>query len=183
MVKPVVEENHAYHIRRAIPADAAALAELAARTYADTFGAECRPADLARFLAATYNAVVQGAEIADPRQQTWVAVANESLIAFAQLREGKLSPCVQTPRPLEIRRFYVAHAWHGRGVAQALMRRLLQAAWEHGAESLWLGVYERNYRAVAFYRRHGFVDVGSQDFLFNEEVQTDRVMILHPLPR
>lgn len=164
-------------IRRATSADAAALADLARRTYADTFGAECKPDDLARFFAATYSREIQRAEIEDPRQQTWVVEA-DGLLAYAQLRDGDRPPCVTTPQSLEIRRFYVDRPHLGRGIAQALMQRLQAAAREFGAQSLWLGVYERNYRAVGFYRRQGFVDVGSHDFLFNEEVQTDRVMTL-----
>lgn len=169
--------NDPFLIRRAVAADAAALAELAARTYADTFGAECKPEDLTRFFAATYSREIQLAEIEDPRQQTWVVEA-DCLVAFAQLRDGSRPACVTTPRPLEIRRFYVDRPHLGRGIAQALMQQLQTAAVNFGARSLWLGVYERNYRAVAFYRRQGFIDVGSHDFLFNEEVQTDRVMTL-----
>jgi len=44
-----------YQIRRARPSDAAALAEFAARTFADAFGAANRPDDLAAHLASSYG--------------------------------------------------------------------------------------------------------------------------------
>ena len=62
-------------------------------------------------------------------------------MAFAQLRRGDTPTCVTGPAPIELQRFYVAHAWHGRGVAQALMQDVLSAARAVGAATLWLGVW------------------------------------------
>ena len=77
------------------------------------------------------------------------------------------------PAPLELKRLYVAAAWHGRGVAQALMDAALMAARTCGARTLWLGVWERNPRAAAFYAKHGFRRVGEHTFVLGEDVQTD----------
>ncbi len=48
---------------------------------------------------------------------------------------------------------------------------------EQGAKTLWLGVWERNDRAHAFYEKCGFADVGEHIFLFGTDPQTDRVMV------
>jgi ribosomal protein S18 acetylase RimI-like enzyme len=77
---------------------------------------------------------------------------------------------------IEIERFYVAHEWHGRGIAQQLMACATEAAIRADAATLWLAVWERNPRAMAFYRKSGFVDVGSRLFLLGSDRQTDRVM-------
>ena len=81
------------------------------------------------------------------------------------------------PAPIELWRFYVDRAWHGRGVAAALMARVKTAARERGAKTLWLGVWERNDRARAFYAKCGFADAGEHIFLFGTDPQTDRVMV------
>jgi len=71
----------------------------------------------------------------------------------------------------------VDHAWHGRGIAQRLMQATIDEAAAAGATTVWLGVWEHNARAIAFYGKHGFVDVGSHEFLVGSDPQTDRVMV------
>jgi ribosomal protein S18 acetylase RimI-like enzyme len=79
---------------------------------------------------------------------------------------------------LELSRFYVDRPWHGRGVAQALMTATVREAARRGGETLWLGVWERNPRGIAFYRKCGFADVGTQTFVLGSDPQNDRVMAL-----
>jgi len=86
------------------------------------------------------------------------------------------------PDAIELRRFYIEGRWHGRGLAPALMEHVLRAAVARGAAVLWLGVWERNARAIRFYRKCRFLDVGSQVFVLGADPQTDRVM-LRPLAR
>jgi GNAT superfamily N-acetyltransferase len=85
--------------------------------------------------------------------------------------------CIVQPDAVELHRFYVDRPWHGRAVAQALMAAARDAACALGAHDLWLGVWERNARAIAFYRKCGFVDVGSHHFFVGEDRQTDRVLV------
>ena len=154
----------------------AALAALAERTFRDTFGADNRPEDLALHLATYYGAEQQAREIADPTIITLVADSAGGLVAFAQLRRGAAPACVTGAAPIEIQRFYVASEWHGRGLAQALMAQALDTARDAGAETVWLGVWERNPRAIAFYTKAGYVDVGSHTFVVGTDPQTDRIL-------
>ena len=168
-------------IRKAEPSDAGPLAELAARTFRDTFAADSRPEDMATHLALAYGPGQQLAEITAPGACTLLA---ESIgpIAFAQLRPGATPACVTSDDPVELQRFYVDQAWHGLGVAQRLMQAALAEAAMMGARSVWLGVSKRNLRAKAFYRKCGFVDVGSYEFRLGQDVQTDRLMVLSLRP-
>jgi diamine N-acetyltransferase len=167
-------------IRRAEPADAAALAALGARTFADTFGADNSPDDLSAYLAGAYGAPQQRAEIDDPAVITLLVESNgrasSSLVAFGQVRRGAAPPCMTLPEPVEIWRFYVDRAWHGRGVAHALMDAMLEAGRQLGGASVWLSVWERNPRAIAFYTKCGFTTVGSKVFIVGTDHQTDCVM-------
>ncbi|HEV7923060.1 MAG TPA: GNAT family N-acetyltransferase [Thermoanaerobaculia bacterium] len=166
-----------FSIRRAGPADAAPLAELAARTFAEAFAAGNTAEDLAAFLAATYGEAQQRREILDQDVITLLVEEGGTLIAFAQLRRGEAPQCVEGPDPVELARFYVDRPWHGRGVAQQLMEAARAAAQNLGARTFWLGVWERNPRAIAFYEKCGFRDVGSHLFLVGSDLQTDRVMV------
>jgi diamine N-acetyltransferase len=176
-----VPVDGAFSIRRGSSADAAALAALASRVFQDTFGAVNDPGDMALYLSRTYGRAHQARELADPDISTIVAESEAELVGFAQLRAGRAPPSVAGPDPVELQRFYVDRPWQGRGIAQALMEAVRNEAVRRGAGTLWLGVWERNDRARGFYRKCGFVDVGSQPFLLGTDRQTDRIMC-RPLP-
>ena len=107
---------------------------------------------------------------------TLVADVAGTLVAFAQLRGGAAPTCVTGPAPIEIQRFYLAAEWHGRGLAQTLMAQALDTARAAGAQTIWLGVWERNPRAIAFYRKAGYADVGAHSFVVGTDKQTDRIL-------
>jgi diamine N-acetyltransferase len=163
-------------IRVAGPADAAVLAELGARTFRDAFGAENTPENMALYLERAYGLSQQTAELTDPGMATLLAEMDGQPAGFAQLRESPAPGFVTGPGPIELWRFYVDRPWQGRGVAQALMAGARAEAARRGGRTLWLAVWERNERAMAFYRKCGFLDVGSQPFILGGDRQTDRVM-------
>jgi ribosomal protein S18 acetylase RimI-like enzyme len=165
-------------IRRAVPTDAAALAELGARTFQDAFEADNQPDDIALYLASSYGPDLQSAELRNADIVTLLAEDESRLAGYSQLRDGPAPDCVRGPRPIELWRFYVERAWQGRGVAQRLMAATIEAATARGAGTVWLSVWERNLRAQAFYRKSGFQDRGEKPFLLGNDRQTDRVMAL-----
>jgi len=165
------------NFRRGSVDDAGPLAAFAARLYVETFGAHTSLEDLGQFLERSYSPAKQAAELADPEIVTIVGHSGTSLSAFAQVRRHTPPPCVVGEQPVELWRFYVDRPWHGRGVADALMRAVHAAARDLNGASLWLSVWERNARAIAFYSRFGFRDVGSQDFWVGTDRQIDRILL------
>ncbi len=164
-------------IRLGVPADAVALAELAARTFSDTFAADNRPEDMAAHEIEAYGPLIQGRELRDPRITTLIAEIGTELAGYAQIRHHPAPDCVKGDKPIELWRFYITADWHGRGVAAALMAAVDSEARRAGGRTLWLGVWERNDRAKAFYTKSGFIDVGTQQFIVGSDVQTERVMV------
>ena len=163
-------------IRHATVADAAALTELGRRTYSDTFAADNTPDDLSAFLDATYSTELQARELADPSLTYLVVESENRMIAFALIRQGKRNPCIDDAGAIELQRFYVDRSSHGTGVAQQLMTACVDYTASCGAETLFLGVWERNSRALRFYGKHGFRAVGTQIFRVGSDDQTDIVM-------
>jgi len=163
-------------IRLGVPTDAPALAELAARTFRDTFAADNRPEDMVLHIASAYGTSQQQKELVDPRITTLLVEIDGQLAGYAQLRSGETPECVTGESPIELWRFYIAQPWHGRGAAHALMQRAEAEAYRRGGRTLWLGVWERNERAKAFYRKTGFVDVGAHVFMVGTDAQTDRIL-------
>jgi ribosomal protein S18 acetylase RimI-like enzyme len=165
-----------FAVRRAGPADADALARLGRETFAETFAADNTPEDLEAFLAETYGTPQQARELADPDGACFLAESAGEAVGYVQLR-AKTPPTSVPERPaLEIARLYVRAAWQGRGPGGALMRAALDEAARRGARAAWLGVWERNAKAIAFYRKWGFEPAGTQVFRVGCDPQTDHVM-------
>lgn len=167
-----------FTVRRAAPADAAALAELGARTFYDTFAADNRPEDMSAYLASAFTPARLAAELNDPLSLFLVAEAAGELVGYAKLYRGEPHGSVSGPDAVELARLYAASEWLGRGVGQELMRACLVEARREGRRTIWLGVWERNARAIAFYRRWGFREVGATAFFVGSDKQTDTVMEL-----
>lgn len=164
------------NIRHAEERDAASLAELADRTFRDAFAHLNRAEDIDLHCRNSYRESIQAAEIRDSNRTTLVCHVRDSLIAYGQLRWGSAPPCVVATRPAEIQRLYVDAPWHGKGVAHALMGSLLDTAVAGGADVAWLGVWEKNSRAIAFYAKSGFEIVGDHVFVVGKDPQRDLVL-------
>ena len=163
-------------LRQGDARDAAQLAELGERTFRETFAADNSADDMDAHVAGKFGAAVQARELADPSVTFLVAEADDRLVAYALVRAGPAPACVGASRAVEVERFYVDRPWHGTGVANTLMSACAAEAAHRGADTLWLAVWERNARAIRFYARHGFRDVGAQHFVLGSDVQDDRVM-------
>lgn len=164
-------------IRSGLETDATALAELAARTFQETFAAGNRDEDMAIYLAEAYGTSQQLQELRDPDITTLLIEMDGDIAGYSQLRSGAAPKCVTGEAPLELWRFYIASGWHGRGLAQALMQSVELEARRRGGRTLWVGVWEHNTRAKAFYSKCGFTDVGSHVFVVGTDPQTDRIMV------
>lgn len=168
-------------IRHAVPADAGLLAAVGARTFLDTFLPDNRREDVEAYVATAFAVERQQAELADPDVATLLVESDEAggvyaPIGYAQVHEVVAPECVTGRAPIELARFYLDRAWHGTGLAARLMGAVLRVAEQRGAHTIWLGVWERNPRATAFYRKQGFTDVGSHVFMLGDDAQTDRIM-------
>jgi ribosomal protein S18 acetylase RimI-like enzyme len=166
-----------FNLRRGTPADAAALAELAARTFRETFEADNSPEDMAAHLALAYGVAQQTRELNDPAYITLLLEDESQLAAFAQVRRNETPACIPEGPAVELYRFYVDRPFLGQGLAQRLMSAVRDTARELGARLLWLGVWEHNPRAIRFYTKYGFRDVGAQIFVVGTDPQTDRIMV------
>jgi GNAT superfamily N-acetyltransferase len=163
-------------VRKAQPADAARLSAFGRRVFHDTFAPDNNPADLEAYLESAYTGPRQLAEILDPGIVTLLLEIDGTLAAFAQLRSAANGDGVAGAHPIELWRFYVDPSWHGKGIAARFMKTVEESARSRGADTLWLGVWEKNLRAQAFYRKHGFATVGSHTFVVGTDPQRDLVM-------
>jgi diamine N-acetyltransferase len=163
-------------LRRAVPGDAPSLAVLAERTFRDAFAARNSPENMDLHCARMFGPEIQRREIEDRGLVTTVAEAGQRMIGFSQLQAGNGHASVAASRPAELKRLYVVAEWHGRGVARLLMQDALDAAAREGCDVLWLGVWEHNPKAMAFYRKFGLDVVGTHAFMLGQDRQRDLIM-------
>lgn len=163
-------------LRRANSEDAGLLADLGARTFSETFAADNSPEDMAAYLAASFNLARQTAELADPASTFFIAEVGGRAAGYAKLHAGEPAKGVEGSKPVELVRLYVSREWLGRGVGEALMRACVDEARQAGHETIWLGVWERNGRAQAFYRKWNFREVGEHAFDLGSDRQRDILM-------
>ena len=164
-------------IRPATSDDAEMLAHLAECTFRDTFATADNHADLDRYCATSFGPEIQQQEILDPNCVTLLAEIEDQPVAFAQVLLHSPKACLPVDRSSELRRLYVSQEWHGRGVARDVMTHVMATVTDAGAGHIWLGVWEHNPRAIAFYRKYGFEVVGEHVFQFGNDPQRDLVMM------
>ena len=163
-------------IRRGTVEDAELLSELGARTFSDTFAVDNTAEDMAEYIATSFNVAQQTAELEDHASTFLIAEADGRAAGYAMLRDGEPEEGVEGANPVELVRLYVSREWLGRGLGQELMRACLDEARQAGHETIWLGVWERNERAQAFYRKWNFRPVGEHMFQLGADLQRDILM-------
>ncbi len=165
-------------IRYAGDEDAQLLAELGARTFSETFAADKRnrPEDIAAYLASSFGQAQQAGELTDSHSTFLIAEVEGVAVGYAKLCAGRAPDGVTGEKPIELVRLYVSQEWLGRGIGAALMRACIVEAKRKGYRTLWLGVWEYNHRARAFYRKWEFHDAGQHIFQLGDDPQTDILM-------
>jgi GNAT superfamily N-acetyltransferase len=163
-------------IRRAGLRDAAAIAEIGARTFVETFGHLYPPQDLQAFLAQAYSLERAEADLADPRKAQWLVEADGQVVGFALAGPCDLPHAEVTPACGELKRFYLLKPWQGGGLGGRLFDEVMAWIKADGPRDIWIGVWSENHGAQRFYLRHGFVKVG--DYGFQVGSVTDDEFIL-----
>ena len=165
-------------IRPATPEDAALLAPFASQAFTDTYRGLDDPQEIADYVAEHFTPAVMAGVIQDPACSTLLALAGEGaaqLAGYAIVRAEPAPDCVTGPAPLQLWRLYLGESFIGQGLGARLIAAVHAEARRRGAQTLWLGVYDRNVRAVAFYQRFGFVQVGGKEFLFGGRTYFDPI--------
>lgn len=163
-------------IRHAGQSDNVLLSEIGAETFSDTYSPYNTPQDMQIYLESSFSPEIQAAELADPASIFLIAEVDTEPVGYARLREGRPSPAISGLRSIEIVRFYARTRWIGRKVGATLMEACLREAEARGCDIIWLDVWEQNKRAITFYEKWGFRQVGTLPFLLGDDVQNDLLM-------
>jgi ribosomal protein S18 acetylase RimI-like enzyme len=162
-------------VREATTEDAALIADLSRQTFYDTFAADNNPADMQKFMNEQFTMESLIDEVGAPGNIFLLAYADEEVAGYARLRE-KSEPLLNYIPSLEIARIYAITNMIGKGIGKKLMEASIDRARIMQKEIIWLGVWEKNQRAIEFYERFGFEKFAEHDFVLGDDVQKDWLM-------
>ncbi len=165
-------------IRRAADADAELLAELSYQTFWDAFHEhpENAPEDMAHYMATAFSVAQTRRELGEGKSIFLLAEIEDEAAGYAKVTLGNSEDVITAENPIELCRLYSHQRFLGRGVGQKLMDECFHIAEVNNCDVMWLGVWEFNPRAQAFYKKYGFREVGRHIFQLGSDPQTDLLM-------
>lgn len=173
-----------WSIRAAVAGDAQRLATFAATLFRQAYEPTHPEPTLSGYLATSFAKERLSATLADPASTILIVTTHDGeWIGYAELHQGAptapttvLAQSLPGVNPLEIVRFYVDREWHGRGVAQDLMRACEDLARTRGCDVIWLQAWQQATQAVRFYEKVGFEHFGTAIFNFGERADRDFIL-------
>ena len=172
----LIAERNMVHIIPAAAQHSAALASLSQQTFVDAFGKDNNPADLHNYVSRAFSETTIRQELLDPNSAFYLACLHEEPIGYLKLRRGGTPRALPDCKALELQRIYVQQRVVGRGIGARLMQTAIDYARQAGHRVLWLGVWEHNPSAIAFYRKWGFTKFDTHTFMIGQDAQTDWLM-------
>lgn len=169
--------DSAISLRPCRPGDAAALAAVAQATFLETYAGVVDGQDILRHCQTVHAVAAYEALLATPAVSLFLAGMEPGgcPVGYAMLSPPDLPVSLQAD-DLELKRIYVLHRLHGAGVGPALLDLAVSTARASSAGRLLLGAYGGNDRAIAFYRRNGFEQVGVRQFQVGARLYDDVVL-------
>ncbi|SEA74664.1 GNAT family N-acetyltransferase [Paenibacillus sp. 276b] len=153
------------------------LQEISIETFNDTFKDQNSPDNMRAYLERAFNAKQLEDELSNSCSDIFFVYYNKELAGYLKVnREGAQSEQM-SDASLEIERIYIRKKFQMHGLGKYLLNKAMETALEHKKKEVWLGVWEKNDNAIAFYKKMGFVQTGSHSFYMGDEEQIDFIMV------
>lgn len=156
--------------------DVVQLQNISRQTFSDAFSAVNTEENMVKYLEESFSVDKLTAELSNKLSQFYFAVLDGEVIGYIKLNVGQAQTDVKDNDALEIERIYVSQAFHGKQVGQLLYNKAIQIARQAGANYVWLGVWEKNSRAISFYKKNGFMEFDKHIFMLGTDEQIDIMM-------
>jgi len=160
-------------IRLAEKDDAEVIADLSRKTFYETFGTHNTKENMDKFLHKQFTKKELMKEVGAIGNVFFLVLQDEEPVGYARMRESLNHKELGNANAIEIARLYAINKVIGTGVGKLLMNSCLEKAIEMKKEIIWLGVWEKNTRAIDFYKRFGFEKFAEHPFILGDDVQND----------
>jgi ribosomal protein S18 acetylase RimI-like enzyme len=163
------------NIRKASLEDAGVLCELGRACFIEAFAHLNDPKDFEKYLKQAFTLSQFEAEVSTEGSVFFLASIGGKPVGYAKLRQAT-EQGLEGLKAIELQRLYVLKDFYGQQVGRALLDHCLQEATGQQYQVMWLGVWEKNSRAIRFYEKCGFVVFGIHPFAIGKDIQTDYLM-------
>jgi ribosomal protein S18 acetylase RimI-like enzyme len=164
------------NIRKVEVTDAAALLDFSRTTFFDFFGPLNDAANMEAYAVVAFTSQKILSELMNPGSEFYFAILDNELVGYLKLNFNNAQTEFRDANAMEVERIYVSGNHQRKHIGQQLLTFGIKAAVEKQLQYVWLGVWEHNYNAMAFYRRNGFEVFSSHEFVLGDDVQTDLLM-------
>lgn len=152
------------------------LRAFAKQRFFETFSVMNTPENMATYLDEAFAPDKIHAELSDINSDFYFLYWNGELAGYLKLNESPAQTDIHDRNSLEIERIYVAKEFQGKGLGRYLMNQAISIAAHRKKKYVWLGVWEKNEKAICFYKRNGFYQIGIHSFVIGDDEQTDYIM-------
>ena len=163
-------------IRYATEDDAALIADISRQTFYETFASSNSKVNMDIFMNIQFTKGRLMLEVGMPENFFLLAYTGEEVAGYAKLRDTRHPKTLGSSNAIEIARLYAMPHQIGKGVGKLLMGKSLEIAKEKNKDTIWLGVWKENKKAIDFYTHWGFIIFDECDFILGNELQKDWLM-------
>ncbi|MEC0305013.1 GNAT family N-acetyltransferase, partial [Terribacillus saccharophilus] len=140
------------------------LQKVSVETFTDTFKDQNTPENMKAYLDKAYASKKLENELLNTSSQFFFIYLNEELAGYLKVNTDDAQTEEMNDDSLEIERIYVRSKYQKQGLGKYLMNKAIEIATEWNMKAIWLGVWEKNQNAMAFYSKNGFVKTGAHSF-------------------
>lgn len=158
--------------------DLAQLQQIGKQTFSETFASSNTEENMKKYLEEGFSLQKLSADLQNPNYEFYFATLNQAVIGYLKLNFGQAQTELKDDKALEIERIYVLQEFQGKKIGQLLYNQAVQIAKNKNVAFIWLGVWEKNHRAIQFYTKNGFVEFDQHIFVLGNDKQTDIMMRL-----
>lgn len=144
--------------------------------YFETFADLNTPDNMTAYLDEAFALEKLHAELSDANADFYFLYWDGRLAGYLKLNEALAQTDLHDEQSLEIERIYVSKEFQGEGLGRYLMDQAISIAIQRKKKYVWLGVWEKNEKALRFYKRNGFYQIGTHSFVMGDDEQTDYIM-------
>jgi ribosomal protein S18 acetylase RimI-like enzyme len=163
-------------IRKATVSDLETIQKISIQTFIETFAAVNTPENIANYIKESLNTEQLTAELNNANSQFYIAYSDTEVVGYLKINFGDAQTETINENALEVQRIYVLQTFHGKNIGQLLLDKVKKIAQTMDVDSIWLGVWEENHRALQFYTKNGFVVFDKHVFIMGNDEQTDLLM-------
>ena len=165
-------------IRNVEIAECGTLLAFSKETFYEFFAGWNGPANMEAYSAIAFTPEKMLSELSNPNSEFYFALDEDVIVGYIKLNYNDAQTDIQDNDALEVERIYVSGGYHGKYIGKQLLDFSIDIARSKQYNYVWLGVWEHNNKAMAFYKRNGFETFSSHDFMLGDDKQKDLLMKL-----